>query len=280
MKPQSVRRHFIIPDTQVRTGVPLDYIDWVAQAIVDYRPDNVIHIGDHWDNPAFSMHDARGSLQMEGARYEDDIMVGNAAFSKLGEPLFREMKRTARNAKPWRPQLDFFLGNHEHRVQRALDAEPKMIGVIGMHQMVTNGWRRNAFLVPRSLDGVTYCHYFQSQMSSFPIAGSIDNRLNKIGTTFVQGHQQGFLYGTRVYPDGRTRHGLVAGSCYLHKERYKGGLSNNHFRGLVVLNEVSDGDFCVMPLTLRYLCKKYEGTDLLTYMAKKYPNEDWSHLKT
>lgn len=274
------RRHIEIPDTQVRKGVPLDYIPWVAQALVDYKPDSIVHIGDHWDNPAFSMHDARGSVHTEGARYEDDLAVGNEAFEALGAPMFKEIKRTARNAKPWNPSRDFMIGNHEYRVQRAIDNEPKMIGVIGMHQMVTKGWRRNAFLIPREIDGITYSHYFQGQLSSFPIGGSIDNRLNKIGTSFVQGHQQGFLYGTRVYPDGKTRHGLVAGSCYLHKERYRGGMSNNHFRGIVVLNEVKDGNYCIMPLTLAYLCKKYEGVDLVQYMKKRYKHDDWSHLNT
>ena len=273
--PTATRRHFIIPDTQVRKGIALDYIPWVAQAIVDYQPDTVIHIGDHWDNPAFSMHDAKGSLHTEAARYEDDIIAGNLAFEALGAPMFKEMARTG-----WNPEREFFIGNHEYRVQRALDAEPKMIGVIGMHQMVTNGWRRNDFLVPREIDGITYCHYFQSQMSSFPIGGSIDNRFNKLGCSFTQGHQQGLLYGSRTYPNGKTKHGLVAGSCYLHRERYKGGLSNMHFRGVVILNEVKDGNYCIMPLTLAYLCKKYEGIDLLQYMAKKYKGEDWSHLDT
>jgi hypothetical protein len=33
-----------------------------------------------------------------------------------------------------------------------------------------------------------------------------------------------------------------------------------------------------MPLTLDYLCRKYEGMGLLDYMTKKYPGEDWSYL--
>jgi hypothetical protein len=33
------RRHFIVPDTQTRPGVPTEHLDWCAQAIVDYKPD-------------------------------------------------------------------------------------------------------------------------------------------------------------------------------------------------------------------------------------------------
>lgn len=278
MSKSTSRRHLLIPDTQTRKGVPLDHIPWVAQAIVDYAPDVVVHIGDHWDNPAFSMHDQKGSIRMEGARYEDDIAVGNQAFIDLGAPMFKEIKRQSRNKKGWDPERHFTFGNHETRLQRAIDADPKLVGVIGMHHMVTNGWKRHPFLKRLWLDGLVYSHYFQGQNSSFAISGTIDNRLNKIGESFVQGHQQGLLYGNRVYPTGKIRHGLVAGSCYLHKEDYKGSQGNTHFRGIVVLNEVKDGNYCLMPLTLAYLCKRYEGMDLMRYMKKRYKHDDWSHL--
>jgi len=272
------KRHLLIPDTQVRPGVPTDHIDWIGQAIVDYAPDVVVHIGDHWDNPAFSMHDAKGSLIMEGARYEDDIAAGNEAFVRLGAPMFKEIKRQSRNKKGWNPERHFAFGNHENRVQRALNSEPKLIGCVGMHHMVTNGWKRHPFLQRFWIDGLVYSHYFQAQNSSFAISGTIDNRLNKIGESFVQGHAQGFMYGNRVYPTGTVRHGLVAGSSYLHQEGYKGAQGNNHFRGIVVLNEVRNGNYCVMPLTLSYLCKRYTGKDLIAYMNKKYKHDDWQHL--
>ena len=98
-------RHFLVPDTQVRPGVPTDHIDWIAQAIVDYRPDFVCHIGDHWDCPSLSMHDGPGSMKMEGARYEDDVAAGNDAFSRLCTPMEAEQARLKRNKeKQWNPR--------------------------------------------------------------------------------------------------------------------------------------------------------------------------------
>src|SRR5690606_36998186 len=108
---------------------------------------------------------------------------------------------------------------------------------------------------------------------------TIDNRLNKIGASFAQGHEQGFRYGTRIQATGKTWHGLVAGSCYLHREEYRGNQGQKHWRGCVVLNEVNDGDYCVMPLTLDYFARKYAGESLFDYMTKKYPNDDWAHLQ-
>jgi hypothetical protein len=46
---------------------------------------------------------------------------------------------------------------------------------------------------------------------------------------------------------------LVAGSFYQHDEDYKGPQGNDHWRGIVVLNEVEDGDYNIMPLGMKYL---------------------------
>lgn len=275
------RRHLVIPDTQIRPGVPIDHITWIAQAIVDYQPDAVIHLGDHWDNPSFSKHDAAGSVAMEGADYQADLEVGNETFDLLGAPMRKEVQRQSRNLKrKWDPETHFIMGNHEDRSDRAAREDARLRRTVGTRFMLTPGWKRHPYLERLWIDGVCYSHFFQAQNSANAIGGSIDNRLNKIGESFVQGHMQGFLYGNRVYPTGRVRHGLVAGSSYLHRERYKGNQGNNHFRGIVVLNEVHDGDYCVMPLSLKYLCQRYEGVDLVKYMQKKYKNENWTHLET
>lgn len=273
------KRHFLIPDTQVRPGVPLDHLGWVAQALVDYKPDTIVHIGDHWDMPSMSMHDAPGSLLMEGARYDDDIKVGNDAFETLCKPMEKEQARLARNKKrAWSPRKVFCFGNHEGRVTRAISKDAKWAGAIGEHHMVTRDFERHPFLERVWQDGLLYSHYFQSSHSHHAIGGTIDNRLNKIGASFVQGHEQGFRYGTRIQASGATWHGLVAGSCYVHREGYRGNQGQKHWRGVVVLNEVRNGNYNLMPLTLDYLCRRYEGISLREFHDKKYPNDDWSHL--
>jgi hypothetical protein len=271
-----VSRHFILPDTQVRPGVPTAHIDWIAQAIVDYRPDTVVHIGDHFDMPSLSMHDGPGSMKMEGARYEDDVQAGNEAFSRLCAPMEAEQARLRRNKeRQWSPRKVFLFGNHENRINRAVNNAPKWAGTIGEHHLLTRDWERHPFLERVWQDGVLYSHYFQSSHSAHAIGGSIDNRLNKIGCSFVQGHEQGFRYGTRIQASGANWHGLVAGSAYLHDEDYRGAQGQGHWRGVVVLNEVRDGDYCVMPLTLDYLCRKYEGMSLGAFLRKTVKDAEY-----
>lgn len=245
------KRHLIIPDTQDGPGSPKQHLDWAAQAIMHYRPDVVVHLGDHWDMASLSSWDKAGSKTMEGKRYKKDVESGNEGFDRL----FWRIKKSAR----YKPRKVYLTGNHENRITRAVEADPKLEGIITLDDLDTQDFEVYPFLERVWIDGIVYSHYFQQQNSAYAIGGSVDNRLNRIGDSFVQGHQQGFLYGNRVYPTGRTRHGLVAGSFYLHNEDYKGRQGNDHWRGIVVLNGVSKGDYGIMPLDMRYLRREYGG---------------------
>lgn len=254
----ATRRHMWIPDTQIRPGVPLEHIKWAAQAVVDYKPDVLIVAGDWWDMPSCSKHNKPGSKETEGTRILEDINVGNEAFQTFVAPMEAEQARLIRNKeKQWKVEKEFLFGNHEHRVDRAVNETPQLDGVISRDMMKTPGFRRHEFLEIVEIDGIWYSHYFSNTLSGRPIGGTIPNRLNKIGHSFVQGHQQGFLFGCQQYPGSLTRFGLVAGSFYLHDEDYRDAQSNGEWRGLCVLNEVKDGAMDIMPLSMDYLRRKY-----------------------
>ena len=253
-----MRRHLIIPDTQVRPGVPLERISWAAQAALDYKPDVIIVLGDWWDFFSLNSHVEKGSKELEGTRIQFDIDIGNEAFEMFNGPIREEQARLKRNKKKvWGLEKHFLFGNHEERAARTVNNDPRLEGLLTLDDLNTQDFQRHPFLEVVTIDGIKYSHYFQNINSKHAIGGSIDNRLNRIGNSFVQGHEQGFLYGTRVYPTGAIRHGLVAGSFYQHDESYKGRQGNGHWRGLVVLNEVREGDYSVMPITMDYLRRKY-----------------------
>lgn len=261
------KRHLVIPDTQVKAGVPTAHMDWIGYAIEEYKPDVVVHLGDHWDFGAVSRHTAPGTVQKEGQRLRADIDAGNAAMQRLTD--------AAAGFEPARKVL--LRGNHEQRLQAYVDAHPELEGLVGdaLLQDREFGWEVIPYFhgAPGviDIDGVKYAHYFANPNTGKPISGSIQNRLAKIGSSFVQGHQQGLLQGNMQYATGVLRHGIVAGSAYLHDEEYK-GMANQHWRGIVVLNEVENGTFAEMPLSLDYLCRKYEGVRLGRWLRHNYKN--------
>jgi hypothetical protein len=260
--------HVWIPDPQVRPGVPTAHLEWAAELICDLKPDRVIVAGDWWDMKSLSLHDDPGSAAMRDADLDADFEAGNQAFRGFDGRIARASRGK------WKPSKDFLFGNHENRAARAAERDPRLAATYADHHFDTCSFRRHAFLVPVVRDGVYYSHYFQNMLSPHAIGGSIDNRLNKIGDSFVVGHEQGYKYGNRTYPTGRTRHGVVAGSFYIHDEAYKGAQGNNHWRGLVVLQEVRDGDFSVVRYSIDALCRRYEGMPISDYLAKRFKHAE------
>jgi hypothetical protein len=117
--------------------------------------------------------------------------------------------------KKWKPECHFLFGNHEHRLIPR-DLSRSQVGrILTLDSLKTPGFKRHPFLKIVTIDGIAYCHYFPQPFSGKPIGGTIVNRLNNIGKSFTQGHQQGFMYASKQYPD-HVKHGLVAGRFYQH----------------------------------------------------------------
>lgn len=262
--------HVVIPDTQVKPGVPTDHLEWAGLYIAEElsnRPNlKVIHLGDHADMPSLSTYDKPGTKQMEGRRYIEDIRAANAGFARLSEP-FSGVSASRH----------ILLGNHEQRLQRAIDSDPvKFEGVIGYNDLDYKrlGWKVHDFLDVVFIDGVGYSHYFITPMTGRPMGGSAALQLGKLGHTAISGHQQTLDYAIKYTRNDkgemRSIHRLIAGAFYLHDEDYMGPQGNvAHWRGIIVLNEVRAGSFDPMFVSLDYLCRRYTGLTLVQY-RKKY----------
>lgn len=241
--------HLVIPDTQCKPGVPLDHLLWAGKYIAERKPDVVVHLGDHFDMPSLSSYDGRGSRAMEGKRYKADIEAGNTGLHLLMEGM-----------GSFRPKRMILLrGNHEDRIERAINEDPKLEGIIGYHDFddVKLGWEPVDYLKPICVDGIWYCHFFYHRNTGRAYTGSMDSRLRAIGHTFSQGHQQGLQWGRRELDNGTAHVGLVAGSYYLHSEEYRGAQANNEWRGLVVKHEVGGGTYDPMMVSLDYLRDRF-----------------------
>jgi hypothetical protein len=262
-----VSTHVVIPDTQTKSGVPTAHLRWIGNYLVDQfagKNLTVIHLGDHWDMPSLSSYD-KGKKAMEGRRYEADIKAGNLAFEILCAPLEAHM---AHNKNSWSPRRIFLDGNHEHRVTRAAEADAQLDGLINLDHMDTRGWERYGFLEPVTVDGVCYSHYFYNPMTGRPYGGTnVESRLKTVGHSFTMGHQQGLKWG-RVDTVQGPHLGLVAGSCYLHDEDYLGPQSVGYWRGIVVCHQVAGGSYDPMFVSLDFLCRKYEGMRLKTFLHR------------
>jgi hypothetical protein len=262
--------HLFIPDTQHGPGRVDNHLWWIGHYIVDQfagKPLRIIHAGDHADMASLSSYERKGGVLMEGRRYVADIDAANAGWDALNTPLY-DYNRGRR--KKWEPDKHITLGNHEHRIVRAVELDATLEGAVSLDHLNYRrwGWKVHQFLAPVWLDGVAYAHYFYNPMTGRPYAGeNLKLRLQRIGHSFTMGHQQTFDTAIR-YVGGRQQRALVAGSCYLHDEDYKGPQGNAHWRGILVCHQVHDGAYDLMEVSLDYLCRKYEGMSLETFVRK------------
>jgi hypothetical protein len=248
-----VIRIAVIPDVQAKPGTDFTFLNYIGRYIASKRPQYVVCIGDFADLPSLSFHDLPGSKNFEGQRYRADILAVHEAMKTLMTPMKEEMTRG------WNPQLVLTLGNHEDRINRTINATPKLDGVMGLPDLEYErwGWKIIPFLEPVIIEGIAFCHYFCSGIMGRAIT-SARALLTKKHMSCFAGHQQGrdIAYGIRG--DGKEMTAIICGSAYEHDETYLNHQTNNHFRGLYMLNDVVDGTFEECPTSLKYLRRKYD----------------------
>ena len=156
-------RHLLVSDTQVKKDVPLDHIRALGNFTVDKQPERIIMIGDWADMPSLSSYDKPGTKAFEGRRYRDDIDSSIEAMEILFEPINRYNNMRKRNKKKaYSPDLHLTLGNHEDRITRAINLDPRLDGTLSISDLEYErfGWKVHPFLSIVDLDGVAYSHYF------------------------------------------------------------------------------------------------------------------------
>lgn len=250
--------HCIIPDVQIREGDDTSFLTRVGNYILAKKPDVIIQIGDFADMPSLSSYDI-GKKDFEGKRYTKDIKAAREAMDALLEPIREFNHRAKKNKeKQYKPRMILTLGNHEERINRAVNNDPKLEGLLSIKDLPYNEWEVIPYLEVIQIDGINYSHFFTSGVMGRPITNA-KLLLQKKHQSCVQGHVQTMDIATDYRADGRPIIGLFAGCCYEHNEDYLGPQGNAHFRGIHMLYEVEDGAFYHHAISLKYLKDKYGG---------------------
>ena len=251
-------KHLVIPDLQIRPGDDTTFLRAIGEYIVAKKPEVIVQIGDMADMPSLSSYDI-GKKSFEGRRYKADIEAVHRGMEVLLEPI-QEYNRRAKlgHRERYVPRRVLTLGNHEDRISRAVNNDSKLDGTIGLQDLKYEeyGWEVYPFLQPVVIDGVAYCHYFTTGIAGRP-APSATLQLAKKHMSCVAGHQQGFQIANGTRADGVRLTSIIAGSCYEHNEDYLGPQGNHHWRGVLMLHSVVDGEFDLVQVPLSYLRKKY-----------------------
>jgi hypothetical protein len=254
-------KHFVLPDCQVKPGNSVEYLNKIGRYIVEKQPDVIVNIGDFADMPSLSSYDI-GKKSFEGRRYNEDVQASHLAMDALLAPMHEYNDKAKKNGKKqYKPRMVLTCGNHEFRINRVVNGDPKLDGTIGVGDLdyESYGWEVYPFLEVVVIDNIAYSHYHVSGAAGRPL-GSAQLTLSKKFMSCVAGHQQGRQVATAYRADGKRITSIIAGSCYEHDEDYMGPQGNKqHWRGCIMLNDVKPwGEFDEMFVSLDYINKKYD----------------------
>lgn len=238
-----------IPDAHADPDYDNDRFLALGRFVLDERPDVIICLGDWADMKSLSSYD-KGTKGFEGRRYTKDVAAARDALRLFHSSLDDyNAKRRSRKKATYSPRLVVTLGNHEDRIDRAVNAQAELDGTISTDQLgfEQHGWEVYPFKEIVDVEGFSVSHYFASGVLGRPVGGTSPARslLQKLHTSAIAGHSHLFDVHVDTRPDGRKIVGLVGGS-FCHPDFVEGwsaGTAHMWSAGVSVLDGASDGYF-------------------------------------
>jgi hypothetical protein len=249
-------KHLFLPDVQAKDGNDFKFLTAIGNYIVAKKPDVIVCIGDFADMESLSSYDV-GLKSFEGRTYNKDIWAAREAMDALLTPLYTEQARLIKNKeKRYNPRMVMTLGNHENRINKVIERDRKLEGLISTDDLPYQDWEVIPFLKVITIDGIAYSHYFGSGVMNKAIT-TANALLAKKHMSCVAGHQQGRQIAYAKRADGKEMTAIICGSCYEHDEDYLGPQGNQHYRGFYMFHEVNDGAFDEMAVSIKYVKDNY-----------------------
>lgn len=246
-KPQT---HLVIPDSHAHPDYDNTRYSVLSNLVADLKPNTVIDIGDWFDMASLCSYD-KGTKGFQGRRYQADIAAGIEAQDRLLSPL--------RGRKKKLPRFVRCLGNHENRINRAIDKEPELLdGTIGLSDLQSKEykWEEYPFLSPVNVDGVNYSHYFVSGTMGRPVS-SAKAMLNHQNATCIMGHTHTLDVANRSNIEGRRLWAIFCGVFQDYTPGFAYSSDYLWWPGVLVLHNVQNGDFDPEFISMKRLKEVY-----------------------
>ena len=135
----------------------------LGQFLYDLKPDYVVDLGDGADMRSLNTFDTSKPGNIVSQNYEADINWYNDAQERIRWPFKKH--------KVKRPRFYGFEGNHEHRIKKAIEHDPRREGDrygISFKHLETDRWfdeyheYQDGGPAIHNYDGVDYAHFVSS----------------------------------------------------------------------------------------------------------------------
>lgn len=251
--------HVVLPDPHSHPDYPNTRFGCLGNLVADLRPDVVINLGDWYDMPSLSSYD-KGTRTHEGRRLQRDLAYGVDALERFMTPIRKKKKKL--------PRFIALQGNHEYRLNRAIEFNPTLLeGTRTDFAFPDHGfeWFPYNGATPSvvDIDGVSYAHYLTKggtdrALSSVHHAHAL---LTESMASIVVGHTHILDYARKTRLDGSVVQGICAGWLGDFAPAFAGNGVKNWWPGLVILRNVEHGNFDPEFVSLKTVMDVYKVGD-------------------
>jgi hypothetical protein len=255
------RDHLVIPDPHAYPDDDFRRFTWLGQYIMDTRPEVIVNLGDMWEMESLCSYE-KGKRNYVFKNVRDDIESGHHAEALMFEPLLKYNETQIKNKKKqYRPTYIKLMGNHEYRVKRLLDLEPKWDGSVSMDSFNTR-LDLDEIVIPYLdfiiIDDVAYSHLFVSGTQGRPYS-SARAMLMKKGMSCTMGHTHLLDHALMTKPTGAMCRGLIAGSFHDPKHKSFAGAQADlmWYNGLIHKRSVFKGSYDLEEVSIDRLERMY-----------------------
>lgn len=254
--------HLVIPDEHYYPGDNFRRCEWLGKYIMEARPNVIVRLGDCWDMPSLCSYD-KGKKSFVFQSVRDDIEAGHKGEALIFGPMIKYNERQRKNGKAqYKPLILKILGNHEDRVRRLLEFEPRWEGSISMNDFKTRLPIKET-IIPFGqvaiIDEIAYSHYFVSGVKGNAYS-SARSMVTKRGMSCTMGHTHILDSATITTPHGRNLRALIAGSFHdPDHESFAGPqVDKVWWNGILHKHNVVKGSYDLEEISIDRLRKKYE----------------------
>lgn len=256
-----IKKAILIGDPHSSPDTSNDRFSWLGNMILEVEPELVVCIGDFADLNSLSSYD-KGKKSAELRRYRNDVNACHDALDRINKPLeeYNKQRKNIRKAQRIPPRKIMILGNHENRIERAVNMAPELEGTLSIEDLayVRYGWQVVPFKRPIALEGVYFCHYFPSGVKGEPISGFniASSIVGKNMVSSICGHSHLYDHAIRNRPDGSSVIGLCSG-WYGEAPTYEDATDNLWWSGIILLQDMENGIFDVSQINIDRMRKIY-----------------------
>lgn len=241
-------RILVIGDAHIKEHDDLKRFRAFVRFLKKWKIDKILIIGDFLEMACLSNWDKNKKKTMENKRFKNEINNGNEALDII--------------QAEFKGEIIYLEGNHEFRVESYLEVNPIFDGVVNVDVQLKLAERKIKWIKYKenyNINGISFTH-IPIGGNGNPIGGSniIKRALSMYSNSVVFGHTHNLKVDHEARHNSDMNLALNVGCFFEEEHAYRKGTTDNHWKGLCILDSNKKNHFDLQTISLDNIMKNYK----------------------